>query len=530
MDKNTNSTNTVVTTVTRAAAGAGKGPAGAPAAPAAPAPGGMPNPAVLARRVFGNWPIIVIAAIIGVPVSLKVSKSKKPIFKSEGTIVFRGGINGDPSMEAMKMFGNRIKESSVATSTLKRVVDDLNLAPQAMETGDYEGPISTLRAQIETKPKGPDTFTITVSGPTADEAQRLTQRLCDVIIDEGMKSRQERAKDSFDFLQSEKKRADDDLEKAEKARTIFMSEHSEFATDDKGGATIRAEQKANANQTKKVAASAANGRRAAGTAGREAPAAGGPAAGPTIDPVLVAARAQARLELASAKKSLADKSISLTEQHPDVRAAAARVGAAETALAQAEASVAAATVSEPAPAPVPVAVMGTDPYDDSAAAKRAAPLAAGGAAAIEKPRPKPQLTENGEPLAVEIEAEWSKINRDAGEAKTRRNQLDTRLFQAEMTANSEVSGYGTQMVMPEPVTRAGAPTGANPKILGVAGMVVSIVLGIVIAAVRGILLDDRLFDASEVEGLGLVPLLGSVPRGKLEKKKKKQSWLGRLRG
>jgi len=528
MDKNTNPTNTVITTVTRAAAaGAGKSPAGAPGAAAAPPPAaGLPNFAVLARRVFGNWPIIVVAALIGVPVSLKVSKSKKPVFRSEGTIIFRGGINGDPSMEAMKMFGNRIKESSVASSTLKRVVDDLNLAPQAIETGDYEGAISSLRGQIETKPKGPDTFTISFNGPSADEAQRITQRLCDVIIDEGMKSRQERAKDSFTFLESEKKRADDDLEKAEKARTIFMSEHPEFATDDKGGATIRAEQKANANQTKKLAAAGLQGRRVAASTGQNAPAAASDPTAPAIDPVLVAARTQARSELSSARKSLADKSISLTEQHPDVRSAAARVAAAETAMAQAEASVAAAQASLPTPAPVPVAMAG-DPYEDPAA-KRAAPPATGGAVAIEKPKAKPRLTEKGEPIAVEIEAEWSKINRDAGEAKTRRNQLDTRLFQAEMTANSEVSGYGTQMVMPEPVTRAGGPSGLNPKLLGVAGMVVSVILGFVIAAVRGVLLDDRLFDASEVESLGLVPLLGSVPKGKTEKKK--TSWLRRLRG
>ena len=164
-------------------------------------------------------------------------------------------------------------------------------------------------------------------------------------------------------------------------------------------------------------------------------------------------------------------------------------------------------------------------------AKRAArPMVGGDPAAVEKPKVKPRLTDKGEPIAVEFEAEWSKINRDAGEAKTRRTQLDTRLFQAEMTANSEVSGYGMQMVMPEPATRAGGPSGANPKLLGVAGMVVSIVLGFVLAAVRGVLLDDRLFDASEVESLGLVPLLGSVPKGKADKTKTKRSWLGRLRG
>ncbi len=58
----------------------------------------------------------------------------------------------------------------------------------------------------------------------------------------------------------------------------------------------------------------------------------------------------------------------------------------------------------------------------------------------------------------------------------------------------------------------------------------ALVVGVLLAAARGLLLDDRLFDASEVDSLGLVPLLGSVPKAKVEKKKKKQSWLGRLRG
>jgi uncharacterized protein involved in exopolysaccharide biosynthesis len=540
MDKNTNLTNAMVTGVTRAdvagnvkkAGGAG-GAAGQPPQPA------LPNVAVLARRIFGNWPLIVVAVVLGAPISLKVAKSKKPTYKSEGTIIFRGGVNGDPSVESLKALGNRMKESSVASSTLKRVVDDLHLSPRATEIGDYEAIIASLRPKIDTKPKTPDTFVVSFDATSPDEAQQITQRLCEVMMDENMKSRQDRAKDSIDFLESEKKRADDDLGKAEKARTIFMSEHPEFAIDGKDGATIRAEQKAAGTQKKKAAGNAARVRRAAGGGSQNSPALS-PGFGPTppaavgapaVDPVLVAARNQARSELAAARKQLADKSINLTEQHPDVRAAAARVTAAEAALEQAEASIAAAQPSEPAPPPAAdVAVTGADPYEEPSAAPKA-PLPAAVAAgdpAIDKPKPKPRLTDDGEPIAVEIEAEWSRITRDVSEAKARRGQLEGRLFQAEISANSEVSGYGSQMVMPEPATRATAAAGPNPNVLRAAGMGAALVVGLLLAAVRGILLDDRLFDASEVEGLGLAPLLGSVPRAKVEKKKR--SWLGRLRG
>ena len=537
MDKKTNLTNAVVTAVTRAdAAGGAKKTGGAAAVAGQPPQPGLPNFAVFARRIFGNWPIIVGALVIGAPISLKVIKAKPPVFKSEGTLIFRGGVNGDPTLDTLKSLANRVKESSVDSSSLKRVIDDLHISRHATETGNYEAVLAALRPRIDTKPKTPDTFVVTFDAPTPDEAQAFTQRLCEVMMDENMKSRQDRAKDSIDFLEAEKKRADDDLRKAEKARTLFMTEHPDFATDGKDGTTIRAEQKANANQRKKAAGNAARVRRASGAGKSTIPGPPGfgpapPAAAraPAVDPVLVAARNQARGEVAAAKKQLADKSISLTEQHPDVRAAAARLVAAESALQQAEAAVAAAEPSEPAPAANPVP--GGDPYEDPSTAPKAAAgstPAPNGDPVAEKPKPKPSVNDDGEPVVVEIEAAWSRLMRDVSEAKARSGQLEGRLFTAEISANSEVSGYGSTMVMPEPATRAAAAAGLDPKVLRLAGMFGALVLGILLAAVRGIVFDDRLFDASEIDTLGLAPLLGSVPKAKVEKKKR--SWLGRLRG
>jgi uncharacterized protein involved in exopolysaccharide biosynthesis len=541
MEKHTNLTNPAVTAITRADGAGGVKKAASAAGGQPGQPPALPNFAVLARRIFGNWPLIVGAVVIGAPISLKVVKGKMPVYKSEGTLIFRGGVNGDPSLEALKSLGQRMKETSLATSTLKRVVDDLHLSRRATETGNYEAIIGSLRPRIDTKPKTPDTFTVSFDDSSPEDAQRFAQRLCEVMMEENMKSRQDRAKDSIDFLESEKKRADDDLAKSEKARTLFMSQHPEFASDGKDGTTIRAEQKADASQRKKAAGNAMRVRRAAGATpagnakatpgfGPAAPAAAG---APAVDPVLVAARNQARGEVAAARKQLADKSVSLTEQHPDVRAAAARVAAAETALEQAEAAIAAAQQNEPAPTPSPAAAAAVaDPYEDPSAAPTAAPapaLVAAGGAVVEKPKPKPRLTEDGEPIAVEIEAEWSRLVRDVSEAKARRGQLEGRLFQAEIAANSEVSGYGSQMVMPEPATRGTAAPGTNPMVLRAAGMGAALVVGLLLATLRGIILDDRLFDASEVEGLGLAPLLGSVPKAKVEKKKK-PSLLRRLRG
>src|SRR5512132_4655047 len=85
MDKNTNLTNPVVAAVTRPDAAASvKKPAGAPGAAPGQQPPPLPNFAVLARRIFGNWPLIVIAVIIGIPISFKVARAKRVFYRSEG--------------------------------------------------------------------------------------------------------------------------------------------------------------------------------------------------------------------------------------------------------------------------------------------------------------------------------------------------------------------------------------------------------------------------------------------------------------
>ena len=62
------------------------------------------------------------------------------------------------------------------------------------------------------------------------------------------------------------------------------------------------------------------------------------------------------------------------------------------------------------------------------------------------------------------------------------------------------------------------------------GLAASIVVGVVLSAAWGLFLDDRLFAASEIEGIVMVPVLGVVPREKRREKPKDKGSPGRKRG
>jgi uncharacterized protein involved in exopolysaccharide biosynthesis len=207
-------------------------------------------------------------------------------------------------------------------------------------------------------------------------------------------------------------------------------------------------------------------------------------------------------ELVSAKKDLADKSLRLTEQHPDVRAAAIRATAAEAALQRAEEAIQAA---QPPPLPPPA-----PPEPSPAVSAAVAPRAT--AEAKEKPAAKANDT-----ALVSLETEWLRLNREVTSARQQATQLETRVFQAKMAESSEQGGYAATIAVLDPAFRPAAPSGTPNRTILLLGFVAATAVAIALAMARGVLLDDRLFDASEIEDLGLAPVLGVVPRLKPDK-------------
>jgi capsular polysaccharide biosynthesis protein len=63
----------------------------------------------------------------------------------------------------------------------------------------------------------------------------------------------------------------------------------------------------------------------------------------------------------------------------------------------------------------------------------------------------------------------------------------------------------------DPAYRPSAPSGPSRLLLALGGLIMSIAAGIGLAAARGIVLDDRIYDVEDIDRMALAPVLVVVP-------------------
>jgi uncharacterized protein involved in exopolysaccharide biosynthesis len=533
MDKNTQPRLTPASTT----------PASAVARTAAPQaaqerPPGAPDVGALIRRVFAHWPIVIVAMVLGAFITAQVVTRRKALYKSETVIFYREGIGRSVTgptegADVLRTLGTKLKETLLAQQNLRKIIDEQHLYKEIVAKSGYADAVDQMRKKTEFKSRSQDTFAISFEGTTREEAQKVCARMAELLVAEHQKRMTDDMKGTREFLEIEKKRADDELERVEKEVSEFLAAHPEFAgaKDALGTESLSEQKKAQEEELKRSRKAATKGRLARrGDAAPGAPAGAGAGERPAaVDPVLLATKTQATTDLINARKELADKSLKFTEQHPDVRAAEAKVAAALEALRRAEEAIASAQPAEaPAPARKPVAL--DDPYAESSASARVAP-APGAPIAAERDDPKPKPKDpDSENKNVSLEMEWSRLSRMVALARARQGDLETKLYRAEMVANTAESGYGTTMAVLDPAYKPSGPSNAPNKIVLMMGLGASLAVGLVLTAAWGLFLDDRLFSAGEIEGVVMVPVLGVVPRSKKKDKEKGKRWLGLVRG
>jgi capsular polysaccharide biosynthesis protein len=81
-----------------------------------------------------------------------------------------------------------------------------------------------------------------------------------------------------------------------------------------------------------------------------------------------------------------------------------------------------------------------------------------------------------------------------------------------MAENAVTSGRNAQMVIIDPAYKPTHPAKPSRSLLAGAGLGISIVLALALA-LGCALMDDRLYDRTDVERMELVSMLGVVPRG-----------------
>lgn len=426
-------------------------------------------------------------------------------YRSEAVVHYREGLQWTTS-ESMgtRRVGQRLKDVLLSRLQLARVIEELGLYPRLAKSGDMAAAVEEMRLATNFKINEGDVFVISYTGASPEEAQRVTARLTDLLIEENARWRSGQAEVARAFLDAEKKRNAADLAAKEAEQLRFLAKHPEFAHEQSAlGVALRATTKRGSYPT----GARAGGDNGLGALRREEERLrrqiNSPSQIPRTpqDPALVAALNEAAATLKAAQRELADRRARFTEQHPDVRTAAGLVKEATDAYQRAADALQAAASVEVEPRAVLeqrlVQVRG-----DIARYQRK----------DQKEKRTPEQTAETHDAAqriVALEAEWTWLNREVAEAHERFQQLDTRQFMAAMVASTLTSGQAAQIVVVDPAYLPMHPVGMSRTRRYLMGIAAALVFGMG-AAMLLALVDDRIRDSGDVERLELAPVLMEI--------------------
>src|SRR5262249_47330405 len=151
----------------------------------------------------------------------------------------------------------------------------------------------------------------------------------------------------------------------------------------------------------------------------------------------VAARTRAHTELQAAQRDLIEKQARFTLEHPDVKAALRHVALAEATLRQADAALEASRANAPAAQSggAAAAAPAQDRNAGRVGALRRALSSVRAQIAGVKSRSAPRAeVPRATSSVVEIDTEWTRLNRDVVDARERVMQLEGKQFQAQLMA------------------------------------------------------------------------------------------------
>lgn len=477
----------------------------------------------MVRRALSFWKRGLIVFVVGVLIAVPIVFTRARDYKSETVILYHETIHSDLTgeeggNEGARRVGARLRELLLSRASLEPIIVDLQLYEDKIIRGERIGAVEEMRKHIIFRARDGDTFEISFVGSTPEQAQEVTRRLGECIIKEADNRRTDSAKTLKEFLNNESTRNQADLKKREADLARFVALHPEF-TPRLQGIVPQA--------TATMMAGMAPTRPALGDpllASLEARAAridrqlrvaqGQPVPAPPPRPAFQPPPDSP--ELVAARVDFADKSNRFTEKHPDFIAAKNRLKAAEQA--QEAATQAAreawnlrhpATEEDPAPP--------KNATDEVALRKDLADLqvqianrrtqlakASGGSAAGADGTLVPSSN-------VELELEFTRLQREVNDSRDRQQKLEERLFRASMTASSVMNDRNVQVSVLDPAYLPVRPSSKSRTTLLAVLLAVTIVLAIAAMAVSAFL-DDRIYDPLDVEKLEVLPVIAVIPR------------------
>jgi hypothetical protein len=470
-----------------------------------------------------------------------VAEKLQPVYRAECTVFARARIRTDDreesgsSSERAVRRSARLKDMLTTRGRLEAAVRRFGLYPEIVAGNSMLEAVEEMKPHVGFRAIEGGLYVVSFDGHPADTVRDVTAYLSDSLIEDYAAGDLDDLRREGDFLATEERSSLDALEAATRELTAFLAAHPEFAVEATQGpsfvpgaemgapvaprATRPPAQDAATTADAELAALYREHARLDGQARGGAPArAGGPLAQARgLDEPI--AEAQGLVEIAAKRVAetqadLASKS-NLTEDHPDMRAARMAADGAARQLHEAKLAhddLLQAKAGSGATGGAPPGLGSTPPGPaeklrqiDAQIAQRRGQLARSRDAAGARP-PSPEVA-----AVVELEADWQRLLRSTGEARARHDDLELRAERSKLALAAARAKENEQMAVIEPAVRPTHPARGGRTQVALAGLATALLFAVAYAVARAAA-DDRLFDADDVEALGLLPVLCVVPR------------------
>jgi uncharacterized protein involved in exopolysaccharide biosynthesis len=440
--------------------------------------------------------------------------SARRLYRSEAVVVYEPGVrtaSADPEGESATAVGSRVQDMLSSRQRLEAIIKEMNLYPEIAENKGMAEAVDEMRRRLKLPSREGYIFRVTYDSEGRELSQKVLERVLSLVIDDDRQRSQRSASEAKTFLDAERKSAEDELKTKEAALGAFLTKHPQLAAEtalgaNAGGMIRAADRDRMPAATGEIAALEMQLAQIEGDL-----AAAGVRAGSTLapeDPLLAAARTRAQGDLQVAQTELRVAQARFTNEHPDVRAASRRVTDAEMALRRAETALATAPRRELSAA--------ASPADNAAAGRITAlrkmqqAIRSQIGALRSRSGPKVEMPKAATSV-VAIDTEWTRLTREVREARDRQEQIESKQFQAQLSATLATAGQAGRLVVVDAPFLPIRPVAGGRFKLALIGGAASVLLALLAIAIAAAL-DDRLYAVRDVERLVADGIVVVIPR------------------
>jgi polysaccharide chain length determinant protein (PEP-CTERM system associated) len=171
-------------------------------------PGRSYTPDVIARILLRRAGLVLSLLAVGLIVAAAVSKKLPNQYRSETVIMLMRQRIPDSYVKTTvtERIEDRLaslQDQILSRSRLERIILDLNLYESLRRTLPMEDVVQRMRDNIRIKTEGKESFRVTYESVNAHTAQKTTERLASLFIEENLRDRENVAEDTNLFLDSQ---------------------------------------------------------------------------------------------------------------------------------------------------------------------------------------------------------------------------------------------------------------------------------------------------------------------------------------